>query len=103
MDLLCTHLFLSQQQVNSQTAKISMCSEHSKSYPTGKFEGENFSVWKAKFEAYLKTLKKDYVLSESKPRRILQGEKEVIAAREEEIKKYEEDDASVISILLCSL
>lgn len=74
-----------------------------KSYPIGRFEGTNFSVWRAKLEAYLRTLNKEYVLTKGKPRRILQGEKEEIAKREEEIKKFEEDDNVVKSIILCSL
>lgn len=80
-----------------------MSDPNNKSYPIGKFKRTNFPVWKVKFETYLKMVDKDYVLTKSKPRRMLQGEKIAIVKRNEEITKFESDDIAVRSILLCSL
>lgn len=76
---------------------------HKSIYPVGKFEGVNFSVWKAKFEAYLTAIDKEYVLSGTKPRRRLKGTEDEITKRESEIEKFDDDDKVVKSILLLSL
>lgn len=56
-----------------------------KSYPIGKFDGTNFPVWKAKFEAYLEAIDKMAVLVNKQPRNKLLGTIEEIKEREESI------------------
>ena len=75
----------------------------SKINPVVKYDGKNFSAWKAKLEAYLKAIDKYNVVTANRPRRILQGEETAIRERDQQIQVFLEEDRTVRSILLLSL
>lgn len=71
-----------------------------------KYEGNDFSVWKAQVEAFLISREKDYVIKKSKPRNILvedSAKPEAKSQREKEIAAYEKMDKQVRSLILLSL
>ena len=73
---------------------------------TAKFDGNDFSVWKAQMEAYLFAKDVAYVLTKSKPRRLGPESKASDAeklAKEQEIIEFERIDKQVRSYLLLSL
>lgn len=64
-----------------------------------KFNGNDFSVWKAQVEAYLSYKDKWFVIQKGKPRRILKGTRSEILQRNKEITSYEIADGFVRTTL----